>query len=224
MPNGTGQFDTDTSSGVGPIILIGGGGHALVVADSAREAGIGILGFADDDPGASVDGLAHLGGIDDVLSGGRHAGDAGGRLVLSMGPSPARTRLMVRLSGRALATVVHPSAIVSSSAAVGGGVFVGPGAVVNAKARICAHAIVNSGAVIEHECELGTGAHACPRSCTGGRARMGDRSVLGTGAVVLPGVTLGADAVAGAMSLVNRDVQSGETVVGVPARVLARGA
>ena len=222
MPGDARQVDTAGSSGSDvPIVLIGGGGHARVVAYSGRESGMGVLGFADDDPGASVEGLAHLGGIDDVLSDGRYAGVG---VILSMGPSSARTRLMVRLSGCALATVVHPSSVLSRRAAIGGGVYVGPGAVVNAGARICAHAIVNSGAVIEHECELGEGSHACPRSCAGGGARLGERSVLGTGAVVLPGVTLGSDAVAGAMTLVNRDVPSGETVVGVPARALARGA
>jgi sugar O-acyltransferase (sialic acid O-acetyltransferase NeuD family) len=204
-----------------PIILIGGGGHALVVADASRASRVPVLGFADDEPSASVAGVDRLGTIEDVLSDERFAVNP---LILAMGLSTARTRLSVRLSGRPPARVIHPSAIISDSARIGGGSFIGPGAIVNAQAITGAHAIVNSGAIVEHECVVGDGAHVCPRAVMGGRARLGERATLGTGAVVLPGVSIGDGAVVGASSLVNRDVPSGETVAGVPARALARGA
>jgi maltose O-acetyltransferase len=43
---------------------------------------------------------------------------------------------------------------------------------------------------------------------------------IGGGAILLPGVTIGDDAVIGAGSIVTRDVPSGATVAGNPARVL----
>ncbi len=202
-----------------PIILLGGGGHALVVADSARAAGYEVAGYADDTARGDLCGSPRLGGIDEVI------GDADLSaipLMIATGQSTFRDRLMIRLAGRVMATVVHPSAVVSPSAQIEAGAFVGPGAVVNARAVIGAHAIVNSGAVIEHGCTLGEGAHACPRSCMAGDSSLGDRAMLGAGAVVLPGVIVGAEAVVGALSLVNRDVPSGETHAGVPARALAR--
>ena len=45
---------------------------------------------------------------------------------------------------------------------------------------------------------------------------------IGGGAVVLPGVTIGDDAIIGAGSIVTRDVPSGTTVAGNPARPLKR--
>jgi maltose O-acetyltransferase len=47
---------------------------------------------------------------------------------------------------------------------------------------------------------------------------------IGGGAVILPGVTIADDAVIGAGSVVTRDVARGATVMGVPARPVARSA
>jgi maltose O-acetyltransferase len=47
---------------------------------------------------------------------------------------------------------------------------------------------------------------------------IGENVWIGGGAIILPGVTIGNDAVVGAGAVVTRDVASGETVVGNPAR------
>ncbi|WP_313243186.1 sugar O-acetyltransferase [Stenotrophomonas sp.] len=52
--------------------------------------------------------------------------------------------------------------------------------------------------------------------------RIGRNVWIGGGAIVLPGVEIGDDAVVGAGSVVTRDVPAGATVVGNPARVVAR--
>jgi acetyltransferase-like isoleucine patch superfamily enzyme len=48
------------------------------------------------------------------------------------------------------------------------------------------------------------------------------RASIGSGAVILAGVRIGAEALIGAGAVVTRDVGAGETVVGVPARVIDR--
>ncbi len=50
------------------------------------------------------------------------------------------------------------------------------------------------------------------------------RASIGSGAVILAGVRIGAGALVGAGAVVTRDVEPGDTVAGVPARVLARAA
>jgi acetyltransferase-like isoleucine patch superfamily enzyme len=47
-----------------------------------------------------------------------------------------------------------------------------------------------------------------------------DGASLGSGAVILGGVTVGAGAVVGGGAVVTRDVEPGETVAGVPARII----
>jgi UDP-2-acetamido-3-amino-2,3-dideoxy-glucuronate N-acetyltransferase len=45
---------------------------------------------------------------------------------------------------------------------------------------------------------------------------------IGSGATILCGITIGEKAMVGAGAVVTRDVAPGETVVGVPARVVLR--
>lgn len=52
--------------------------------------------------------------------------------------------------------------------------------------------------------------------------RIGANVWIGGGALILPGVTIGDDAIIGAGSVVTRDVAAGATVVGNPARPVAR--
>ena len=52
--------------------------------------------------------------------------------------------------------------------------------------------------------------------------RIGNNAWIGGGALILPGVSIGDDAVVGAGAVVSRDVAPGVTVVGNPARSVAR--
>lgn len=51
---------------------------------------------------------------------------------------------------------------------------------------------------------------------------VGERVSIGSGAIILGGVSIGAGALIGAGAVVTRDVAAGETVAGVPARVMRR--
>ncbi|MFI4883072.1 MAG: hypothetical protein ACIAQU_10865, partial [Phycisphaerales bacterium JB064] len=98
-----------------PVVLVGGGGHARVVADAARWAGVNLAGFVDDDPDASLEGLTHLGPI----------ANAGERWFMCIGDVATRMRVLGALDGVAW-VILHPSAILSEQIRVSAGVFVGP--------------------------------------------------------------------------------------------------
>lgn len=215
------------------LVLIGGGGHALVVAEAAAMSGRPIRGFLDDDAGAA------LGSLDGVLSAPgappievRRLGslsavgtlDEFGRceIILAIGDLRARRRLIATLGksgvarGVKIATIVHPSAVVSPSATIEPGVFVGPGAVVHSRARIGAHAIINSGAIVEHECVIGENAHVAPGAAMGGRVRIGADVLVGIGARILPNLEIGEGSTIGAGAVVVRSVGGLRTVIGFP--------
>jgi UDP-2-acetamido-3-amino-2,3-dideoxy-glucuronate N-acetyltransferase len=107
------------------------------------------------------------------------------------------------------------------------------------RCKISSHSFICSGVEIGDEVFVGHGVlfinDRRPRATTDAGALQGggdwellttsvsDRASLGSGVVVLGGVRIGAGALIGAGAVVTRDVAAGETVAGVPARVLARG-
>jgi len=210
---------SDAAHDVG-LVLIGGGGHARVVAEGARLAGWVITGFLDDDPDAALTGietrrLGALALLDHKDIGLRHP------LILGLGDLALRRELIPKVA-EPVATVTHPHASISPSARIGRGVFIGPGAVVHTGAEIGDHAIINSGAIIEHDCVIGENAHIAPGAALGGDVRVGADTLVGLGARALPGVRIGSRCVGGMGAAVVSEVAEGELVFGVPARGGAR--
>lgn len=197
------------------ILIVGGGGHAVVVADTAAELGLALAGFLDDDPDAPLsrrlDRIGSIAMID-------RADFVGHRpVILAMGDLALRRRLMERLPEH-LATIIHPTAFISASAHVGVGVFIGPGAIIHAEATIADHAIINSGVIVEHHCRVAVNAHLAPGVTLGGDVRVGEDTLVGLGSSTLPGVRIGDRCTVGAGSAVIQDLPDGRTAVGVPAR------
>lgn len=200
----------------GPISLLGAGGHALVVAFAAREAGHEPLGAYDDDQDAS----AFRGDTPLARLGPTNAFDGSTPWVLAIGSVHPRRALLRTLTVEHATSIVHPSAVIAPDAHIGRGVFIGPHAVVHPRARIHDHAIINTRAVIEHECVVGENTHVSPGSVLCGNVKVGAHTLIGAGSTVIPGVTIGEGCVVGAGSVVLRDIPPGVTAVGSPAKVL----
>jgi len=198
------------------LVVYGAGGHGRVVADAARAAELEVMGFLDDavPAGQQVLDWRVLGDLDWLQ--GRHNIS----VALGIGANDVRRQVADKLerAGAALATVVHPTAVLSPYAEVGPGVVVFALAVVNVGARIGRGAIVNTGSILEHDVAIGDFAHVASNAALGGNARVGADAMLGTGAVVLPGRAVGDRSIVGAGAVVSRDVAADVVVAGVPAR------
>ncbi len=206
------------------LIILGGGGHALGVAEAATLLGMMPIGFFDDSPAAplasgpgALDRLGTFADLEAVLSAGAPSRAA---CIIAIGHAATRRTLITRLRalGKPAATIVHPSAVISISARLGSGVFVGPRAVIHTRATIADHAIINTGAIVEHECDVGENVHIAPGSILGGRARVEPDVLIGIGARVMLNIQIGAGAVVGCGAVVVKNVAAGTTVTGVPAQ------
>jgi len=82
--------------------------------------------------------------------------------------------------------------------------------------------IVNTRASIDHDCSLGDYVHVAPGVTLAGNVTVGDNVLLGVGSCVIPGLCIGDNSIVGAGSAVIRDVPSDVTVVGSPAREIAK--
>ncbi len=180
----------------GSLVILGGGGHGVVVGEGARLAGWGLAGYLDDHEQATLGtqpGPPRLGDLREI----ERIGDRW--WILALGDAGLRKELAALCAGRSFgATIIHPEAFVSPSAELAPGVFVGPGAIVHAHARVAEHAIINSGAIIEHHARIDTGAHIAPGTVLGGNVIVGPWALVGLGARVIPGATIGQGSVVGA--------------------------
>ena len=140
-------------------------------------------------------------------------------------------------------TIFHPTLVnlygcrVGDETKIGTFVEIQKNAVVGRRCKISSHTFICEGVTIEDDVFVGHGVMFIndrrPRATVEGRLQTAsDWSVvptrvrrgasIGSGATILCGVTIGEDALIGAGAVVTRDVGAGETVAGVPARVLLR--
>lgn len=198
-------------------MLFGAGGHAKVVLE-ALFAGTPDIRVEVRDDAPAMAGIPILGHAVRVpcLNGDMH--DV--VIHVAIGSNVARRRLALAScqAGAKLINIVHPAASLSPSATMGNGVFVAAMAVIGAESRIAEGVIVNHGAIVDHDCRIGAWTHVAPRAVLGGGVHVGAGVLLGSGCVVLPGLEIGDGATVGAGAVVTRDVPSGKTVMGVPAK------
>ncbi len=203
------------------VFLFGASGHAKVVAEVAAASGVAVIGMFDDDPakaGGLWSNIAVIGGRNDFDQ--WHQKNRNAKGFVSVGHNPARISISNWLIGQqvSLASLVHPAAAISATAAIGQGALVMPGAIVNADASIGAGTIINSGAIVEHDCVVGDYVHIAPRATLCGGVNIGAGTLVGAGVVVLPGVSVGRNVIIGAGSVVLQDIPDDARVAGAPCR------
>ena len=139
--------------------------------------------------------------------------------------------------------IFHPTLVnlygcrIGDDTRIGTFVEIQKNAEVGRRCKISSHSFICEGVTIEDDVFVGHGVMFIndrrPRATAGGQlqtekdwtvvpTRIQRGASLGSGVTVLCGVTIGEDAMIGAGAVVTRDVAPGETVAGVPARVLIR--
>jgi UDP-2-acetamido-3-amino-2,3-dideoxy-glucuronate N-acetyltransferase len=140
--------------------------------------------------------------------------------------------------------IFHPDLVNLYGCRIGAGTKIGAfveiqkGVVIGSQCKISSHSFLCEGVTIEDEVFVGHGVMFIndphPRATAGGRlqtaadwtvvpTRVSRGASIGSGAAILCGVTIGEGALVGAGAVVTRDVAPGETVAGVPARVIRSG-
>ena len=209
------------------LLILGAGGHAKVVAETALACGVASsVAFLDDrctslDACLPVLGWPVIGPL--VLSLQAETVAQFDAAFVAIGHAAMRLHWIQQLqvAGYYLPVLIHPTAWISPSARLGQASVVFAQVAVQAQVSIGTGAILNTGCSVDHDAQLSDGVHICPGARLAGDVNVGARSWIGIGASVIQQVRIGSDVTVGAGAVVVRDLPNSVTAVGVPARVVS---
>jgi sugar O-acyltransferase (sialic acid O-acetyltransferase NeuD family) len=148
-------------------------------------------------------------------------------LAIGIGTPAVRLKLSEELKERfpriAWPALVHPSVKWQRRTMQHGeGVIICAGSIATVNVRFEPFCMVNLSCTIGHEAVIGRGCVLNPTVNISGGVELGNGVLVGTGAQILQYVKIGDSAQVGAGAVVNKDVNAGTTVVGIPAKELIR--
>lgn len=201
------------------LVIVGAGGHGIVVADAADLSHEWEkISFVDDSypEKKKVINWDVIGNTQMLPRLAKYFDAA----IVAIGNAEIRMRILkgIEAAGMPLARVVHPRASVSRFATIGPGTVLMANTAVSAGAVVGRGCIINTGATVDHECELGDGTHIAPGAHLAADVQTGSNAWVGAGATIREQIRIGNDVVIGAGAAVVKDVPDGMVMVGVPAR------
>lgn len=213
------------------VIIIGGEGNGGVVASCIEDnrkrfnnTEWEVAGFLNDfEKGKTINGYPVLGGTDDIDKFARkdyyfvYAIHMIGRNVKS-----EEVFLKMNIPVDRLATIIHATAFVAENAIIEPGVLVMSNCYVGPAAKIGMCSLMLANSLIGHNTTTGRLCHFSVGSITSSYVTIGNVSDVTLGAKVLEKRNIGNYAVAGANSLITKDIPDYEIHVGSPAKFMKK--
>lgn len=200
------------------VVLVGYSGHGYVIAETAFENDIEIVGYSEKEiQDSNPFNIEYLGfeGDENFIGWNKEYS-----FIIGVGNNTLRQKIanLITSKGKSIESIIHKSASISKSAKIGKGVFVNKNVAVNSFAIIGKNSILNTGCIVEHECILHDSVHIAPGAVLAGNVRVGERSFVGANAVIKQGIIVGKDAIIGSGAVVINDILDNEVWVGNPAK------
>jgi sugar O-acyltransferase (sialic acid O-acetyltransferase NeuD family) len=202
------------------VILIGYSGHGLVVADSAFDNNLNVIGYTEKSiVRANPYKLEYLGNESSPHFKGW---DLEVDFILGIGDNLLREKIynLILKKGKKVISLINSTATISSFVTIGEGVFINRNVTINALANVGNNVILNTGCIIEHECVIQENVHIAPGAVLAGNVKVGSGSFIGANAVVKQGVVIGKNVIVGAGTVVLNDIPNGKKIVGNPNRYI----
>lgn len=195
------------------LIIIGAGGHGLVVADIAKQNGYQKIAFLDDNKEKVYD-YPIIGNSSEAVK------YRDSNFFVAIGNNSVREHFVTALEEKDINVIslIHPSSIIAGDVVIGNGTVIMAGAIVNCKSKIGKGVILNTGCTVDHENIIGDYVHLSPGCHTSGQVVIQKETWLGTGSIVINNVEICERCTIGAGCVVISDLSQPGTYVGVPAR------
>ena len=202
------------------IILVGYSGHGLVVADTAFENKLNVIGYTE----KSINEinpfkLEYLG---DESSSDFKGWDLDVAFILGIGDNILREKIYkhVLSNRKKIISLINSTSSISSFAEIGDAVFINRNVSINAFAKIGSNVILNTGCIVEHECEIHDNVHIASGAVLAGNVKVGSGSFIGANSVIKQGIEIGKNVIVGAGTVVLNDISDGNKIVGNPQRFI----
>ncbi len=205
------------------ILLIGGGGHCCSVIDTIKENNdYPQIAIVDNKNLDSVNGVPVIGTDSDLEKLFNDGWTEAFITVGSVGDVSARRNIYVQLKkiGFSIPSIIDKSALISATADIEEGVFIGKRTVVNFNSVIEKCAIINTGAIVEHDCKIGEFSHISCNATLCGNVSVGKNTHIGASTVVKQQIKVGEDTIIGTGSNVVKNVPDNSLAYGNPCEVI----
>jgi len=206
------------------VLIIGGGGHAKVLASLLKKhSEWNPIGYTELDDKGTLLGLPYIGNDEIITSLIAEKNLKYG--VIGIGQIKnidLRKRIIqsIEAMGLILPPIISERAIINEDVQIGHGTVIMDGVILQPGVRIGRYSIVNTGATIDHDCEIADFVHIAPGVNLSGDVVVGNNVLIGTGAKVIQGIRIVDDVIIAAGSAVSGYIVRPGTYVGVPARIL----
>ena len=201
-----------------PIIIMGAGGHAKVVANILKLSGRRVLGFVSPDLKAGIDllGKKFLGDDKKIIQYKTNEVE----LVNGIGSLSGREKGWKLLDemwkkGYKFSTIIHPNSLISSDVYLDEGVQIMAGVIIQPGTIIGRNCIINTGAIVDHDCKILENCQIAPGVILNGGVTVGHNTHIGTGASVIESISIGSNSLIAAGSVVFKDVPDNTTFIQV---------
>jgi UDP-perosamine 4-acetyltransferase len=173
-------------------IIIGGGGHALVCTDLAKECGYNIIGYTAPKASTALPAsILYLGNDKEI----EHFDNKTVNLINGIGFTPKEKTLRENIFQQYsneydFPKLIHPRAFVSKLSHIKPGAQIMAGVLIQAGTTIGENSIINTGVIIDHNCNIGRDCHIAPGSTLCGAITVEDSVFIGAGCVLSPNLTI----------------------------------
>ncbi len=189
-----------------PLLILGAGKFAMEVADLANEIeGFRVRGFVQnverENHGTKLDGLPVHGVHEIAELAATHW------VVCAIGARERRQFIeQVSALGFRFATLVHPTARVSTTSRLAEGTIVSVGCVIASHTSVGRHVILNRGALIGHHTAIGDYVTIGPGANIAGSVVLGEDTFIGIGGIVSDHLEIGARVFIAAGAVITKSV------------------
>lgn len=202
------------------IFLIGAGGYFkeqfIYLKDVLKQKkfkDFEISGIIDENVDAQLDKFSGL----KIYKPNKIKYSADKYLILCIGDPKVRNLFIERFKKFNFFNLIHPSAIVSSSAKIGKGLIISPLCIVTSNAVIDDFNNLNTKVMISHDCVIGKNNSFSPGTGLMGHCKVGKNNFFGSNSLMIPKTSLIDNNVIGASATITKSFDSNLILVGTPA-------